>query len=187
MRLALTGHLILTTVHANTAIQAVSRLLDLGVEASMIAATTRFLLGQRLVRRLCPKCRQPHRKTESLGTLYRRVVGQAMDSGILRLPKGETGGFFEAGGGCGACNRSGFSGRLGIFEFRDISSPLADLLLSQGARFDARAAEALFSSATLAGDIGARCMRDDGIIKAALGVTTPEEVFGATMDGFQAN
>jgi type II secretory ATPase GspE/PulE/Tfp pilus assembly ATPase PilB-like protein len=187
MRLALTGHLILTTVHANTAVQAVSRLLDLGVEASMIAATTRFLLGQRLVRRLCPRCRQPHRKSDALCERYGRVVELAKDAGIIRVVDGESRGFYEAGGGCAGCNRSGFVGRSGIFEFREIRRSFADLLLRQRTRFDPIAAESLFSAATLGGEIGARCMREDGILKASIGITTPEEVIGATMEGSLTN
>jgi type II secretory ATPase GspE/PulE/Tfp pilus assembly ATPase PilB-like protein len=182
IRLALTGHLILTTVHANTAIQAICRLLDLGIEASMIAATTRFLLAQRLVKRLCPHCRQPHRSATALNDRYGRLVEMAAGSGSLRRADGGETGFFEAGGGCSACNRSGFAGRSGIFEFRDIRGPVAELLLRQRTRFDPGAAESVFSSAVLGGEVGARSMREDGILKASLGITTPEEVFGATME-----
>ncbi len=182
MRLALTGHLILTTIHANTAIQALCRLLDLGVEASMIAATTRFLLAQRLVKRLCPFCRRPHRESGALVERYRHVVEVAKCSWVVRDAEKQAPGFFEAGGGCNGCNRSGFVGRLGIFEFREIRRPLADLLLRQRGRFDPVGAESIFSTAILEGDIGARCMREDGILKAFFGITTPEEVFGATME-----
>jgi type II secretory ATPase GspE/PulE/Tfp pilus assembly ATPase PilB-like protein len=186
IRLALTGHLILTTVHANTAIQAITRLLDLGVEASMLAATTRFLLAQRLVKRLCPRCRQPHRKSGQLAEKYHYLFGKP-ETGCAetRDDAGETG-FFEAGGGCSACNRSGFSGRVGIFEFREIRGPVGDLLLRERNRFDPVAAEAVFSAAALGGDIGARSMREDGIMKASSGLTTPEEVFGATMERIEA-
>lgn len=182
MRLALTGHLILTTIHANTAIQAVSRLLDLGVEASMIAATTRFLVAQRLVKRLCPSCRKQHRDSDALAKRYGHVVDVARSSGFVRTAECHPPGFFEAGGGCNGCNRSGFVGRLGIFEFREICRPLSDMLLRQRARFDPAAAESVFAAATHSGDLGARCMREDGILKASVGITTPEEVFGATMD-----
>ena len=186
IRLALTGHLILTTVHANTAIQAISRLLDLGVEASMLAATSRFLLGQRLVKRLCPKCRQPHRDLGSLVERYHYLLEPmgklgAGPRGIDAAPA-----FFEAGGGCSACNRSGFIGRAGIFEYRELRGPVSDLLLRQRGRFDPVAAESVFSAAARGGDVGARSMREDGIAKASLGLTTPEEVFGATMERIEA-
>lgn len=187
MRLALTGHLILTTVHANTAIQALSRLLDLGVEASMIAATCRFLLGQRLVKRLCPCCRRPHRESEALAERYESVFRAARMSAIAQYPERRAPGFFEAGGGCSSCNSCGFVGRSGIFEFREIRRSISDLLLRKRTRFDPLAAEAVFSTCVLEGDIGARCMRDDGILKASAGVTTPEEVFGATMDGMRTD
>ena len=183
IRLALTGHLILSTVHANTAIQAISRLLDLGVEAAMLAATTRFLLAQRLVKRLCPQCRQPHRKSGALVERYGYLIESAARMGPKRVAEGGGYvGFFEAGGGCGACNRSGFAGRSGIFEFREVRDSVVDLLIRHGTRFDPIAAESHFSAAALGGDIGARSMREDGIVKAYLGLTTPEEVFGATMD-----
>ena len=181
MRLALTGHLILSTVHANTAVQALNRLLDLGIEASMLAATTRFLLGQRLVKRLCPRCRQPHRKSDELTEHYRTLLTVARTSPAMAAA-GEAGGFFEAGGGCAACNRSGYSGRCGIFEFREIRSAVADLLLRQRVRFDPQAAEAVFAGALRGGDLGGRSLREDGMLKAALGLTTPEEVQGATLE-----
>jgi type II secretory ATPase GspE/PulE/Tfp pilus assembly ATPase PilB-like protein len=181
IRLALTGHLILSTVHANTAIQAISRLLDLGVEAPMLAATTRFLLAQRLVKRLCPQCRQPHRKSGALVERYGYLIESAAKMCPMRR-EGAPSGFFEAGGGCSACNRSGFLGRSGIFEFRELRDKVAGLLIRHRGRFDPIAAESHFSAAALGGDIGARSMREDGIVKAYLGLTTPEEVFGATMD-----
>lgn len=184
MRLALTGHLILTTVHANTAIQALCRLLDLGVEAPMLSATARLLVGQRLVKRLCPICRQPHRKAASLFERYGRIVEVAGRASVGGRMGAVAGAFFEAGGGCSACNRSGYAGRSGIFEFRDVRSSVADQLLRLGPRFDPVAAEAVFSAALAGGEISARSMREDGIVKASFGLTTPEEVFGATMDGF---
>jgi type II secretory ATPase GspE/PulE/Tfp pilus assembly ATPase PilB-like protein len=149
----------------------------------MIAATTRFLLAQRLVKRLCPQCRKPHRKAAALSDRYGQVIEMAVNAGSMRRPEREPC-FFEAGGGCSGCNRSGFSGRAGIFEFRDIRSPVADLLLRQRTRFNPAAAEALFSAAMLGGDIGGRSMREDGILKASIGLTTPEEVFAATMERF---
>jgi type II secretory ATPase GspE/PulE/Tfp pilus assembly ATPase PilB-like protein len=179
VRLALTGHLIVSTVHANSAVQAASRLLDLGIEPSLVATTTRFMLGQRLVKRLCPGCRQTHRRSAELMRQFGALLECAGRSGF---PSGECHGFYEAGGGCPSCNRSGFSGRTGIFEHRDIRGAVAEMLLAQGRRFDSSAAEGLYGESVLGGDIGARTMRDDGILKAALGVTTPEEVLAATLE-----
>ncbi len=114
MRLALTGHLILTTVHANTAIQSLNRLLDLGIEASMLVATTRLLIGQRLIKRLCPHCRRPHRKAEALNDRFGYLLESAKKIGVIRPATDSPIGYHEAGGGCAACNRTGFSGRVGI-------------------------------------------------------------------------
>jgi type II secretory ATPase GspE/PulE/Tfp pilus assembly ATPase PilB-like protein len=182
-RLALTGHLILTTVHANNAIQAVSRLLDLGVEASMIAATSRFFLGQRLVRRLCPLCRRAHRNQEVLAERHGKLILKAAEAGVIRIGCEGAPTFFEAGGGCTNCNRSGFLGRTGIYEYRDLRGPVAEQLIQRRSQFDPSAAEGVFASSVEAGDVGARSMREDGLLKASIGMTTPEEVMGATMDG----
>ncbi len=187
MRLALTGHLIVTTVHANTAVQSLSRLLDLGVEASMLASTTRLLLGQRLVKRLCTGCRQPHRKADLLSGHYNALFRSARDTGAIDLGEVSEPVFYEAGGGCPLCHGSGFSGRTGIFEFRDMGSRLADLLVRQRSRFDPAAAEAMFGNAVAAGDVGARNMREDGMLKASLGFTAPEEVFGATLEASRSH
>jgi type II secretory ATPase GspE/PulE/Tfp pilus assembly ATPase PilB-like protein len=182
-RLALTGHLILSTVHANSAIQALSRLFNLGIEPSMIGATCRFLLGQRLIKRLCPHCRRPHRKSEALKDQFGQLLEIAERCGTLSNAEGLQPGFFEAGGGCGACNRSGFNGRSGIFECRDMRDSVVELIRRQGLRFDPIAAELVFSDAVSSGELCARTMREDGILKAFGGITAPEEVFGATMDG----
>jgi type IV pilus assembly protein PilB len=187
IRLALTGHLILSTVHANTAVQSIARLLDLGVEASLISATCRFLIGQRLVKRLCRKCRKPHRSDGILLDQYAGLLKTARCAGFPGESKEETHGFFEAGGGCGACNRTGFAGRIGIFEFRHLRSSVASQLAEQRDRFDSRTAELAFSQSFSEGDLDARNLRQDGILKAALGLITPEEVFGATMNGPEAD
>jgi len=178
--------LILTTVHANTAVQALCRLLDLGVEASMLASTVRLLIGQRLVKRLCPHCRKPHRKAAALDKDYGRLIQAAADAGILNRGCPPASGFFEAGGGCPACRGSGFSGRTGIFEFREIGPRVSDMLLRQRSRFDPAAAETALASEVCRGDVGPRSMRDDGILKAKMGLTAPEEVFGATLEATRA-
>ena len=148
----------------------------------MLAATTRLLLGQRLVKRLCPVCRHPHRRTEALEERHGPLFEAARKTGTIRGHGSERCSFFEPGGGCESCKQSGFLGRLGIFEAREIRGPVADMLLRQRSRFDPKAAEFTVSTAVLNGDVGSRSMREDGILKAALGLTTPEEVYGATME-----
>ena len=150
IRLSLTGHLILTTVHANTATQVLSRLLDLDVEASLLAATVRLQVSQRLVKRICPHCRKNHRDGPALADRFSAMMDSALKAGAFRDCDGARPQFYEAGGGCSRCDRTGFAGRLGIFEFRDVRPAVADLLSGQGERFDARAAEAVFSAAMAA-------------------------------------
>jgi type II secretory ATPase GspE/PulE/Tfp pilus assembly ATPase PilB-like protein len=106
------------------------------------------------------------------------VLAVARSSGILGVAEPA---FFEAGGGCSHCSGSGYGGRLGIFEHRDVRGQVADLLVLERGRFDPRAAERVFAGALAAGDAGARDLRDDGMLKAAMGLTTPEEVLAATM------
>jgi type II secretory ATPase GspE/PulE/Tfp pilus assembly ATPase PilB-like protein len=182
IRLSLTGHLILTTVHANTALQAISRLLDLGVEASLLAATLRLLVSQRLVKRLCPECRRPHRDRARLEGRFGSLIELGEKGGVFRGEGHPGPAFFEAGGGCGRCQRTGFAGRLAIFELRDLRAAVGELLARPGQPFDAGRAEQVFAEARRAGDLSARTLREDGIIKAALGLTSPEEVMAATLE-----
>jgi type II secretory ATPase GspE/PulE/Tfp pilus assembly ATPase PilB-like protein len=184
LRLSLTGHLILTTVHANTALQAISRLLDLGVEASLLAATVRLQVSQRLVKRLCPACRRPHRDGAGLADRFGELIGHALKGGFFRSADEGRPGFFEAGGGCARCQRSGFAGRLGIFELRDLRPAVGEFLGRPGQPFDSRRAEQVFVDARQDGDLSARTLREDGILKAAQGLTSPEEVMAATLEAW---
>jgi type II secretory ATPase GspE/PulE/Tfp pilus assembly ATPase PilB-like protein len=182
VRLSLTGHLILTTVHANTAVQAISRLLDLGVEASLLAATVRLQLSQRLVKRLCPECRRPHRNWAALGGRFGDLLEHGRRSGVLR-GEGRAGSVgFEAGGGCAHCQQTGFAGRVGIFELRDLRPAVGALLARPGQPFDAQRAEQIFAECRRAGELAARTLREDGLLKAAQGLTSPEEVLAATLE-----
>jgi type II secretory ATPase GspE/PulE/Tfp pilus assembly ATPase PilB-like protein len=110
-------------------------------------------------------------------TQFGLVLSVARSAGVI----GAEHAFFEAGGGCARCNGSGYAGRLGIFEHRDVRGQVADLLVLERARFNPRAAERIVAAALAAGDAGARDLRGDGMLKAAMGLTTPEEVFAATM------
>jgi type II secretory ATPase GspE/PulE/Tfp pilus assembly ATPase PilB-like protein len=184
IRLSLTGHLILTTVHANTALQAVNRLLDLGVEASLLAATVRLQASQRLVKRLCPACRRPHRDQVALAGRFGELLEHGRRDGVFGDVAATPPVFFEAGGGCARCQRSGFSGRLGIFELRDLRPAVSELLGRPGQPFDSRRAEERFAVARQGGELAARTLREDGILKAALGLTTPEEVMAATLEAW---
>lgn len=102
MRSAMTGHLVLTTIHTNDAISAIDRLLDIGVEPYLIAGAVRGIVSQRLVRRICPRCRQAYTPTEE-------------EVEMMGLPAGQTYQFYR-GAGCSDCFQTGYRGRTAVFE-----------------------------------------------------------------------
>src|SRR5205085_6149497 len=146
---ALTGHLVLSTVHTNDAIGAITRLRDMKVEAFLIASTLRAVLAQRLVRRLCPECRQPVEASGSLASLLGLKAGT-----IVYEPKG-----------CPACSGGGYKGRIGLFEAVRIDDEIRRLI-NQGADETAIAAQAFRANETLSE--AARALVQGG-------VTSPEE------------
>jgi general secretion pathway protein E/type IV pilus assembly protein PilB len=152
---ALTGHLVFSTLHTNDAPGAVTRLFDLGVKPFLVASALRAVVAQRLVRRLCPRC------------LRRRGLAPTAAAG-------EGGGPEKAAGAaaCPACGGTGFSGRVGIFEFLTINPALQQLIYE-------RAGVALVRRQARAQ--GMCTLREDGLRKARAGLTTVEEVLGATV------
>jgi general secretion pathway protein E len=158
---ALTGHTILSTLHTNSAAASVTRLIDMRVEPFLITSTLNAVLAQRLVRRLCPKCREPYEPApgflESLlpGTDVSRVKA-------LYRPKG-----------CDACGHSGFRGRLAVMELLPVTDEIAGLILSR-----AEAREVQRSAVAH----GMRTMLADGLLKSQQGLTTIEEVLRATRE-----
>ncbi|MDU8912187.1 GspE/PulE family protein [Aestuariicoccus sp. MJ-SS9] len=110
---ALTGHLVFSSLHANGSVGAVVRLRDLGLDNFLIAATLRGVIAQRLLRRLCPKCRHPHAPTPSEAAHFSRN-GQPVLAAVHDAQ------------GCAACNGSGYAGRVGIFEMIEVGEALRD-------------------------------------------------------------
>jgi len=159
---ALTGHLVLSTLHTNNALQAIIRLIEIGVEAHIVAPAIVGVLAQRLVRKICDKCKEPYVPDEEL--LHKYFYWK--DG--LEKPS------FYRGRGCEHCGNTGFSGRIGIHEFVRVNARLRDLIVS-GAKYD----ELLKESENQ----GFKNMRYDGFIKALKGITTIEEVVHATPTG----
>lgn len=153
---ALTGHLLLSTLHTNDAATAVPRLYDLGVEPYLAASTLQLVIGQRLVRRVCNACREPDDVPQSV---------------LERLGVAGIGSDWSKGTGCDACNGTGYRGRVSISELLRIDEAV-------------RAAMLLRASAREIGDIarnaGMRTMAADGFAKAARGETSVEEVLRVT-------
>ena len=155
---ALTGHMVISTVHTNSAIAAVSRLLDLEVENYLLADVLRGLVGQRLVRKLCPHCAKDDPSHAGL-----EFAAAALKARLAALPPR-----FKQAGGCRACSGSGYLGRLGLYEIAQFTPELA-------ASVRHRASEADLTRMAI--DRGFVGMFEDGAHKAALGLTTMAEVY----------
>ena len=156
---SLTGHLVLSTLHTNDAPGAVTRLVDMGCEPFMVAATLEGVLGQRLLRRICDDCRVAYKPTAA-------VLAQ------LGLTDADTGGReFYTGQGCDSCNDTGYKGRQGLFELLDMTDPIRDLVAQ-------RAATVVLKQK--AQELGMKTLREDGLRNIFEGITTIEEVLKYT-------
>jgi len=155
VRSALTGHLVLSSLHANDAPSALTTLIDMGVQPFIISSAVIGVLAQRLARRLCERCKRPYEPEVE----YLAKMG-------LTIEPGERPTFFRAVG-CKHCANTGFSGRLGIFELMIVSENIARLCVSNGST------EAIREVAIAE---GMRLMHDDGFMKVKKGITTLEEV-----------
>jgi type IV pilus assembly protein PilB len=156
---SLTGHLVLSTLHTNDAPGAVTRLVDMGCEPFLVAATLEGVLGQRLLRRICPDCRVAYNPTAA-------VLAQ------LGLSEADTGGReFYTGEGCDSCNDTGYRGRQGLFELLDMSDPIRELVAQ-------RAATVVLQQK--AKELGMKTLREDGLRNIFDGITTIEEVLKYT-------
>jgi general secretion pathway protein E len=156
---ALTGHLVLSTIHTNDAASAVARLLDMGVEDYLLTSTVNAILGQRLVRRLCPACRQPYAASAEL--LARLDAGIEGPATLYRAA------------GCAACDGVGYRGRTMILELLTMSDALRGLVLKHAEAREIQA-QALRE--------GMRTMFAHGVQKALAGITTIEEVMRVVRD-----
>jgi type II secretory ATPase GspE/PulE/Tfp pilus assembly ATPase PilB-like protein len=155
IRAALTGHLVFSTLHTNDAAGAVSRLLDMGVEPFLLASSLEAVLAQRLVRRICPKCKEPYKPDANLIKSL---------NGSMTIEPTTT---FYHGRGCNDCGQTGTSGRTGIYELLRITSTLRELIATRPTTEQIiRAAPADHIS-----------MVHDGLTKVLEGETTPEEIF----------
>ncbi len=157
MQAALTGHLVFSSLHTNDSPSAVTRLCNLGIEPYLVAATLRGVLAQRLIRKICPHCKAPWTPEDHAAEALAQACGTIDD--------------FQRGEGCSRCRGTGFAGRIGMFE----------LLVPDASFLDAIAnAESLQSLRARLEQSSFRTLRDDGMAKVRAGLTTPEEVLGAT-------
>jgi len=157
---SLTGHLVFSTLHTNDAPSAVTRLIDIGVKPFLVASSTRGLMAQRLVRRVCKQCSSPTMPTEA----EMRSLGlDAASTQGANLLKGK---------GCPNCNNTGYRGRFGIFEIFVIDDEARKLIYEKVPSSVLRAR---------AREMGMRTLREDGVRKVLAGLTTPDEVIKATV------
>ena len=157
---SLTGHLVFSTLHTNDAPGAVTRLVDIGVKPFLVASSTRCLMAQRLVRKICKKCIAPYQPNEQ----EMRALGLTMED----IKNGN----IQKGRGCPNCNNTGNRGRFGIFEIFVVEDEARKLIYDQVPTTVLR---------QRAREMGMRTLREDGIRKVLAGMTTPEEVIRATV------
>lgn len=157
---SLTGHLVFSTLHTNDAPSAITRLVDMGVKPFLVSSSIRAVLAQRLIRKICPDCKEPYSPTE---TELRALNLNAASLAEARFAKGR---------GCDRCRGTGYRGRAGIFEIFTVDDEIRHLINENAPVSKIR---------QRARDLGMRTLREDGIRKVASGMTTPEEVISATM------
>jgi general secretion pathway protein E/type IV pilus assembly protein PilB len=151
---ALTGHLVLSTLHTNDAPSAVTRLVDIGVKPFLVSSSVRGIIAQRLVRTICEHCKTTYTPTDT----ERSLVGP-----VSNLWKGT---------GCSVCGHTGYLGRKGIFELMKINDPLRQMIYSRATSSELRA-EARAQ--------GMRTLREDGLQKVVQGISTVNEILRVTM------
>ena len=156
---SLTGHLVFTTLHTNDAPGAITRLIDMGVEPFMISASLEAVLAQRLLRKICLKCRTPYEPNEA-------VLSQL---GLSPHDIGDKN--FYYGKGCEACNHTGYKGRKGIYELLHVSDPIRELI-------NERSPSVVLRQKAI--ELGMQTLRQDGLRSIYDGETTIEEVLKYT-------
>jgi len=156
---SLTGHVVFTTLHTNDAPSSIARLLDLGVEPFLVTATIEGIVAQRLVRKICEKCKTPFEPTE----------GQLSELSLT--PDDIKGKKFYYGRGCNRCNNTGYRGRTGIFEIMTFNDEIRDLIMNQASTNVLRAAGQ---------KAGMRLLRNNGLAALYDGITTIDEIVKET-------
>ena len=155
---SLTGHLVLTTLHTNNAVETLGRMVDMGGEPYLIASTVICILAQRLVRTICPECKEPYKPTDE----EILALGMSLEEGAKHV--------FHHGRGCRNCRETGYRGRIGVFELLRNTHTIKELITHNGSMLD------IYKAARAE---GMRTMMEDGLQKVLRGITTPAEVIRA--------
>jgi len=166
VRAALTGHLVLSTIHTNSAVGTLTRVMDMGIKNFLINSSVRGIISQRLVRRICDHCKQAYSpEPDKIIQIKEELSGVTTEDLDPSLAQAN---LLYRGTGCTHCGNLGYKGRIGIFEILPMSSGLAALVLKNASDAD------LLEQAKKEGMI---TLKQDGLIKALKGVTTLEEVY----------
>jgi len=160
IKAALTGHLVLSTLHTNDAPSTISRLMNMGIEPFLVATSVNLIQAQRLIRRICKDCKQEH---QTLHEALIEVGFSAEEAKTLKTYKGK---------GCSTCNNTGYKGRIGLYEVMEITDEIRELILIGASALELR---------KKAIDDGMITLRESGLHKIRSGVTTPEEVVRETV------
>jgi type IV pilus assembly protein PilB len=157
---SLTGHLVFSTLHTNDATSAIARLQDIGVKPFLVASSIRAVLAQRLIRNVCEHCREEHKPTAT----ELKLLGSAAEQfSSIQLYRGR---------GCNKCALTGYTGRAGIFEIFVINDEIQRMIFEKISAVEIR---------QRARELGMRTLREDGLRKVVMGITTLDEVLRATM------
>jgi len=156
---SLTGHLVFSTLHTNDAPSAITRLVDMGVKPFLVASSLQSVMAQRLVRRVCPECREPYTPTSWELETFELTDDKLKDATLFK------------GAGCRACNNTGYRGRVGIFELMAVDEDVQKLIYKRVPSTEIR---------KLARQMGMKTLREDGMLKVLGGMTTLEEVMRVT-------
>jgi type II secretory ATPase GspE/PulE/Tfp pilus assembly ATPase PilB-like protein len=162
---ALTGHLVLSTLHTNDAATALPRLIDMNVEPFLVASTVNVIIAQRLIRKICDMCKMSYE-------ILRTDLAKNLPSAIITRHFGERENIqLYRGKGCKICHSTGYSGRLGVFEVLEVTKAIKELITSKSD------SDMITKKAV---DEGMTTMLNDGLMKVAKGTTTLEEVLRVT-------
>jgi len=157
---SLTGHLVFSTLHTNDAPSAIIRLIDIGVKPFLVASSTRAIMAQRLVRKICDKCKEEYKPSDSELRLIGPAAQQLAEAQLFR------------GRGCNDCSFSGYRSRRGIFEIFLVNDEVRHMIFERVSASELR---------TKARQLGMRTLREDGIRKVVSGMTTLQEILRVTM------
>lgn len=164
---SLTGHLVLATLHTNSAAGALPRLFDMEIPPYLLASTINVVVGQRLIRKICEHCKEAYIATPEMMAQVQQVLGNIQDYNAMQAVGDPNQLELFRGKGCPQCNNTGYSGRSGIFEVMNVSENIGRLVMSKKSSTDIQ---------KQAIDEGMITMLQDGFMKAIEGITTLEEV-----------